>query len=1052
MKRVVLFVVLTLLVSPFLLGQNITVKGTVMDSNNQPIPGAFLVDLSDTKNSAIVTLDGTFEIKVPGTATLEVSCLGFETKNVPVGGRTHIDIIMDADHQVLDDVVVVAFGTQSKESFTGSATVVKSETLTQRQVSSPLSALNGQVAGLQMVEGNGPDSSPSLVIRGFGSINAGTSPLIVLDGLPYNGYWSDINPQDVESISVLKDAASNALYGARGANGVIMITTKSAKRGRASITFDSKFGVNMDGKIYYDYIDDPATYYELYYQMLYNYRHNSLGEKYSVARSNALATLSKSSADGGLGYMVYSVPQGQALIGEDGKLNPNATLGNKVIGSDGKEYLLLPDDWKKEGIRNGFRHEYNLNINGGNENFQFIASLGYLSNKGLSYGSEYERITARAKADYQAREWLKIGANMTYTRNVSDALENAFSAAYSMAPIFPLYVRDGEGNILTDSHGKVYDYGDGVYNGIIRPIYKNDNPLQSDVLDINRNDSNAFGLQGYADVRFLRDFVLTVNASIYDTENRWSGSANPYYGYYANTGGYLSTYHYRTFDINLQQLLKYRHTFADKHGVDILLGHEYNKNRGTVLGGSKDQIFAYESITELDGALVKSGIEGSTSMYNTEGFIFRGQYDYDSKYFASASYRLDGSSSFHPDHCWGSFWSVGGAWIISKEPWFKVPQFDMLKLKASYGVQGNDGIPDFYYARQYNITTVNSEAATTFKSQGNENITWESNGNFNTGIEIEMFKGRLTAGLDYYYRKTTDMLLWKSVPLGMGYSGYYDNVGDMVNQGVELSVSGSIIRTKNINWTANFNMSHNDNKVTYLPDEKKSTELEGHGGYLNGNRFVGEGLPLYTWYIKKYAGVNDQGRALWYYEKDGETLTSTNWDNGKYYLCGDPHPDLYGGFGTSITAYGFDFAINFLYSVGGLVYDNGYSTLMGIPYDGYTGDNIHKDMLKAWSEENPDSDIPRAQFNDMNANSTSDRFLIDGSCLTLKNINVGYTFPSPWMDKIKISSMRLYMACDNIWYWSRRKGLDPRTSLTGSTSGSGYSPMRTISGGLTVKF
>lgn len=1027
--------------------QIITVKGTVTDESGLPVIRAVIQEVG-SKAVSLTDNDGRYSIEVMPESTLRVSCLGFVTQDVKVASRNALDIVMQTDNQTLDDVIVVAFGTATKESFTGSATVVSSDKIAERQVSSPISALNGQVAGLQMVEGNGPESDPTIIIRGFGSINAGTSPLIVVDGLPYNGYWSDINPQDVESISVLKDAASNALYGSRGANGVIMITTKSAKRGRAAISFDAKFGVNMDGKNYYDYITDPKEYYELHYSMLMNYYRNALGQKYSTAKQSAEAAIGKSASDGGLGYMIYEVPAGQNLFGDDGKMNPNATP-RTVLGNDGERYLLLPDDWKKEGMRNGFRHEYTLNIDGGNEVFQFIGSLGFLQSEGLAYGSDYRRITARAKADYQARPWLKVGVNMNYTNNVSNNLGSAISTVYGVAPIYPLYVRDAQGNIMTDSHGKVYDYGDGLKTGLIRPVYINDNPLQGDLLDLSKNDSNAFGLQGYIDIDFFRDLTLTVNASIYDTENRFESGVNPFYGYFANTGGYVSTYHYRTYDINTQQLLKYKHSFRGGHNMDILLGHEYNYNVGTVAGGSKTNIFAYEVNTELDGTLIKESISGSKSIYNTEGFMLRGQYDYNGKYFASASYRLDGSSAFHPDHCWGNFWSVGAAWIINKEKWFNTGIFDMFKVKASYGVQGNDGIPSYRYTRLYNIGTVNSEAATSFKSQGNEDITWESNGNFNTGVEIEMFTGRLSAEVNYYYRITSDMLLWKTIPLGMGYGGYYDNVGDMTNQGVELNLSGSLVRTQNVDWSVNLNLSHNVNKVTYLPDENKSSEIEGHGGYLSGYRYVGEGLPLYTWYIKKYAGVSEEGLPMWY-KKDG--TTSTNYDNGAYVLCGDPHPVVYGGFGTSLNAYGFDLSVNFLYSVGGKVMDNGYRSLMGSPYAGVTGSNYHRDLLNAWSSGNRDSIIPRAQYNDQNINAVSDRFLIDGSCLTLKNISLGYTFPSKWMEKIKVTSLRLYASCDNVFYWSRRQGLDPRTSLTGDTSSTSYSPMRTISGGISFKF
>lgn len=1047
-KSLILLVFLCLAGEAF--AQKLTVRGKVADDSGLPIIQAVVQEVGG-KAVGMTDSNGNYSIDVAPDATLRFSCLGFVTREVPVQSRSVLDLVLELDNQTLDDVIVVAFGTATKESFTGSATVVGSDKIAERQVSSPLTALNGQVAGLQMVEGNGPESDPSILIRGFGSINAGTSPLIVLDGLPYNGYWSDINPQDVESISVLKDAASNALYGSRGANGVIMITTKSAKRGRANISFDAKFGVNMDGKIYYDYITDPAEYYGLHYTMLLNYYRNTLGQKYSTAKDNAISALGMSAKDGGLGYVIYEAPLGQTLIGDDGKLNPNATPAT-ITGADGLQHLLLPDDWKDAGMRNGFRQEYNLNISGGNETFQFIGSLGFLQNQGLSYGSDYRRITARGKADYQARPWLKVGVNMNYTNNVSNNLYSAFGAVYSVAPIYPLFVRDAQGNIMTDSHGKVYDYGDGVITGIVRPVYMSDNPIQDDLLDHSRNDSNAFGLQGYADIRFFKDLTLTVNVSIYDTENRYESAVSPFYGYYANTGGFSSTYHYRTFDMNTQQLLKYKHSFRGGHNLDLLLGHEYNLNNSTVLSGSKTDIFAYEVNKELDGALVKADISGNKSSYNTEGFMLRAQYDYAGRYFASASYRLDGSSNFHPDHCWGSFWSVGAAWIMNKEKWFNAGVFDMFKLKASYGVQGNDDIPSYRYTRLYNIGTVNSEAATSFASQGNEDITWESNGNFNTGIELEMFKGRLSTELTYYYRLTSDMLLWKTTPLGMGYSGYYDNVGDMVNQGVEFSIAGSIIRTPNVEWTANFNLSHNRNNVTYLPDDNKSFVVEGHGGYLSGYRFIGENLPLYTWYMKKYAGVSDEGLSMWYYESNGETLTTTSWDRATNYLCGSPHPDVYGGFGTALSAYGFDLSLNFLYSVGGLTLDSGYMSMMGNPYAGFTGGNYHVDMLNAWSEDNRDSNIPRAQYNDQNVNATSDRFLIDGSSLSLKSVNLGYSFPSKLIEKIRLSGLRIYLSCDNVYYWSRRKGLDPRNSFTGESSGSSYSPMRTISAGINVKF
>ncbi|MGN1233392.1 MAG: TonB-dependent receptor plug domain-containing protein, partial [Candidatus Cryptobacteroides sp.] len=306
MKRIIP-VLCALLLGNLLYAQKITVKGTVTDDSGQPVIQVVVQEVNG-QAVGVTDIDGNYSISVPSGAVLKFSCLGYVTAEVPVQSRAVVNCVLAIDNQVLDDVIVVAFGTATKESFTGSATVVSSEKIAERQVSSPIAALNGQVAGLQMVEGNGPDSDPSIIIRGFGSINAGTSPLIILDGLPYNGYWSDINPQDVENISVLKDAASNALYGARGANGVIMITTKSAKRGRANISFDAKFGVNMDGGIYYDYIKDPGQYYEFHYSTLLNYYRTVIGDKYSIAKDKAIAAIPKTPSDGGLGYLIYDVP------------------------------------------------------------------------------------------------------------------------------------------------------------------------------------------------------------------------------------------------------------------------------------------------------------------------------------------------------------------------------------------------------------------------------------------------------------------------------------------------------------------------------------------------------------------------------------------------------------------------------------------------------------------------------------------------------------------------------------------------------------------------
>lgn len=1054
-RKIVLLLMVLFTLAQAATAQPTTVRGNVTsEEDGMPIIGA-MVKVKGTNLGAATDIDGNFQISgiTPEHKTLVVSYVGMQTKEVAI--KSTVSVALAEATNDLGEVMVVAFGKQKRESFTGSAGVVKSSKIAERQVNGVLNALNGQVAGVQMAESNNPSGNPTIRIRGISSINAGSSPLIIVDGLPYNGYYNDINPADVETISVLKDAASNSLYGARGANGVILITTKSAKRGKAVVAFDARIGLNQDAKVDYDRITEPGQYYEMQYRALYNYYTNVMGQSASEAFHKANQTLSENETAGGLVYIVYQVPQGQLLIGENGKLNPNAKLGN-IVNYNGRDYMLYPDNWKKAGIRDGLRQEYNASVNGGNDQFQLYASLGYYSTEGLTYGSDYERYTGRLKVDYQARPWLKIGSNVTYTHNESNSGSSAFSAAHNISPIYPLYIRDAEGNILYDDNGKMLDWGNGLQIGLVRPVLKNSNPLQADLLNTSYNSSNAFGISGYADIDFLKDFKLTLNINIYDTENRQKTSINPYYGYYVSMGGWIGVYHYRTYALNTQQLLNWNHTFG-KHTASMLLGHEWSRDNSTALTGTMTGILAYDTIQELAGAITDGGADSYTSLYNVEGFFARGQYDYDNKYFASFSFRRDGSSRFHPAHQWGNFWSLGGAWIISKEGWLDNTPVDMLKFKASLGQQGNDNLnSNFYWTNYYAFTTVNGEGAASFSTHGSSTISWETNTNFNTGFEFELFQKRLNGSIEYYQRKTTDMLLYFTAPPSIGYGGYYDNIGDLINKGIEIDLNATILRTKSIDWAVNLNFSHNKNEVTFLPDEKKTSNYDGYWGYASGYRYYAEGLPVNAWYMPQYTGVNENGESTWYRRTtvDGETVETVTNDinSATWRVCGDPNPDYFGGFGTTINAFGFDLSANFLYSIGGKVLDAGYQGLMSSPYTSSTGGSMHKDLLKAWTADNPNTDIPRFQYGDQDNTLTSSRFLTDGSVFTFKNVSLGYTFPSRLVKKLQLSTLRIYASCDNVAYWSKRKGLDPRMSLTGEPSAAGYSPIRAISGGISVKF
>ena len=1039
--------------------------GVVTDDSGDPVIGAQVV-VKGTQTGAVTDINGRFTLPstVKRGASITVSYVGMEAQQLKAS--SDMKVKLHSDDKELDEVIVVAYGEQKRSSFTGSAGVVGADKISQRQTNTVVDALEGQVAGVQMYKSGGdPTATPTILVRGISSINAGKDPLIVVDGAPYYGSWSDINPADVASMTVLKDAASNALYGARGANGVIMITTKSAKQGRTTISLDAKWGSVSRASKTYDMISDPGQYYELQYQSLYN-KYISDGKTSAVAHATANTNMLGSDAStGGLGYNVYNVPEGQYLIGDNGKLNPNATLG-RVVNYNGQQYLLTPDDWLKAAYRTALRQEYNLNINGGNETSQFYASLGYLDNPGISYGSEYKRYTARVKANFKANEWLKVGANMNYAHSdvdyssdgSSDSGNNIFYALTKIAPIYPLYIRDGKGNIMTDSNGQLMDYGDGTNAGCSRYVLNSQNQLKDDQLQTKNQVGNTFNMSGFADITptFVKGLKLTLNGTVNDYEYRYTYTVQPFYGTSANTypEGYVSKSHYRYYTLNFQQLLNYSRSFG-KHTMTLLLGHENYKQTSEDVYATRTQMFSYFGNQELSGAIKNQYGTSDQSKYNTEGYFFRGMYDYDNKYFAQLSYRRDGSSRFAPSHRWGNFYSFGGAWIISKESWMESTKswLNELKLKVSFGQQGNDAIGSSRYLDRYSIVNSNNNVALILASKGNENITWETNSNFNVGAEFQMLNSRLRGSIEYFYRKTTNMLSTIIKPMSQGTGSYYSNVGNMVNKGVELDIAGDVLKGKDFVWTINLNATHYRNKITKIYDDNKRAVLDGHNGYTSGNYFYGEGLPIYTWRLPKYAGVDSEGNSMWYVNKSDGTLgTTTNYDEVSYYACGDPTPDIYGGFGTSFTFKGFDLNVNFSYSLGGKVFDYGYQSLMHSPSAQTAGQNFHKDILNAWSSTNPTSDIPRLQFGDQYQNSTSDRFLISGSYLSLNSISLGYSLPHNIIGKWGFTKIRIYASADNVYLWSKRDGLDPRTSYAGSPDTENYSFTRTISGGITLSF
>lgn len=1085
MKKLFIMFVTVVMTCVSALAQTRTVSGTVVYADDdEPIPGATVMPVGGGSGGS-TDIDGKFSLNLPASCTaLRVSYVGMVTQIVNIDSD-HLFVRLSNAHTKLDEVMVVAYGTAKRSAYTGSAAVLDADKIEQSQVSNALNALTGKVAGVQLTNASGQpgQNTPAIRIRGISSINAGNAPLVVVDGAPYSGDINNISTQDIESMTVLKDAASNALYGARGANGVILITTKKGRtNGGAVVTVDMKWGVNTRATRDYNTINDPAAYYEQYYKALYN-----MALDYGDTPSDANAWANNclmperwnyqnpndpyfygNFYDYTLGYNVYSLPGNENLIGMDGRLNPNAVMGKVVDG-----YMLRADNWLDNAYKSSFRQEYSFSVANSTDKSNFYLSANYLDNNGITANSGYERFTGRLTADIQAKSWLKVGGNFSYTHYETKSMTddgqdnssgNVFAAATQIAPIYPLFIRDAAGNVMTDSYGNVrYDYGEGDNAGMERPVYPQANAIDESRLNTNKLEGNAMTGSAFVEIRFLRDFKFTSNNTVNIDESRGTSIVNPYYGMYKTSNGMITKSHARTLDYSLQQLLTWTRQF-DKHDVTVLFGHESYWNKEYLLSAAKHNMYD-PSNEELAGAVSDDAASTSyTTDYNNEGWLGRVQYNYDQKYFGSLSFRRDASSRFAPGHRWGSFWSMGAAWLISSEPWFEVDKIDQLKIKASYGEQGNDNIGNFRYTNVYKLINNNGVPVTVPDVMGNPDVTWEKNGNFNAGVEFSMFNSRLTGSVEGFYRRTSDMLFSFPLPASFGYSYYYANIGNMSNAGMEIDLSGDIISNKDLKWSANLNFTFYKNKITKLPDERKTTfahELGGRdaAGFASGNYFYGEGESLYTFNMPRYAGVDHEtGEPMWYQDVTdasgnvtGQTTTK-KYSDATYYLCGTALPSVYGGFGTAISYKGFDLAVDFTYQLGGQVYDSDYALAMGSPTYSSHGYVIHKDVYGAWTPENKDSNIPRWQFDDMYSNSTSDRFLTSASYLSLSNINFGYSLPSKVIRPLQLEKVRFYVSCDNVALWSSRRGLDPRQSLSGESSGSYYAPIRTISGGINVTF
>ena len=1061
-----------------------TVTGTVTSSEDGlPIVGANIL-VKGTSIGTVTDLDGNFTLtNLPSTAkTLTVSYIGMQTQELPI--KAKMNIVMNLDAKVLDEVMVVAFGTAKKSAFTGSAAVMDSKKISQHITTNVANALVGTVPGLQMRGTSGAPGAGagSMNIRGIASMYSSTDPLIIVDGAPYSASLSNIPQGDIESVTVLKDAASAALYGSRGAAGVILVTTKKGKSQEAQVTLDMKWGSNSRAIQDYENITDPAMYYETYYKQIYNYYTNTAGQTPAAANLSANQKMLND-----LGYNIYTVPEGQLLIGQNGKLNPYATLG-RTYQANGETYYLTNDNWRDQAYHNALRQEYNVSVTAGSDRSSFYASAGYLNEDGVIDYSGYERYTGRLKADYQAKEWLKVGMNVGYSHSKTTSNPNMSTEWGSTnlmyytsmcAPIYPIYVRvidpnTGQPVIRTDQYGhEQYDYGVAAsnYPGNNRAFLQTGNPFGSNRYNEVYSLGNQLNGNATVDITFAPWLKFNATSTVIWGQTNQSDYQNSYYGPKTGVNGQITKTSSTALRTNNVQTLTFVKDFND-HSVTVMAGHEYYRTETKYLAASKTGGFSPD-VPEINAFATMNDMSSYTTNYNIEGWFGNAQYNYKEKYYGSASFRRDASSYFPKEHRWGNFWSVGGAWIISKEAFMQSTEdwLDMLKVKASIGQQGNDNTQSYAFVDTYSLSkATETTMSPSLRLKGNPDLTWETTTNFNAGIEFSLWKGRLTGSVDVYNKKVTDQLFWLSIPESAGTRGYYGNIGDIRNQGIEVELTGAIVRTRDFDWSVSVNATRNKTKILSLPDSK----IVAKNGFFESPYWMAEGGELNNYMTYEYAGVDPEtGLALYYYDEDLSDLNPNNEQNtinipgekrsgttteighASRYTQGCILPKVYGGFSTTFRWKDIDVTATFDYQLGGKIYDSRYANMMSPSVDASdAGSNFHIDVLDAWSPTNPNSDIPRWQYGaeDQYAAAGSSRWLTNASYLNFQSFTVGYTLPKTFVKKFGVGNLRVYAAGENIGFLSARKGLDPRYSFSSTASTNVYSPVRNITGGVQVTF
>jgi len=1069
----------------FSFAQEKTITGVVTDKLG-PLPGANVV-IKGTTNGVQTDFDGKYSIKAKSGDVLEVSFTGYDKKTVTVGAANSYNVVL-SEGVILEEVVVVGYGTTTKERFTGTVATVKMENIESKTVSNVSQALRGEVAGVNVIQTTGqPGTSATIRIRGFGSVNGNRAPLYVVDGVPYSGEINAINQADIQNLSVLKDAAATSIYGSRGANGVVLITTKKGSKQKSYIDVEVRTSVNSFALPMYNVIESPEEYIELSWEAVKNKAALS-GDSNPVQFANN--NLFNSTTGISPYYNMWNVDGSQLINPATGKFNSGVT----------RRYT--PEKWSDYAFRTGYRQEANLQMGGGNENSTYSTSLGFLDDEGTGINSDFRRVTARFNVDHQIRPWMKVGGNMSYagsrsTQNGQTAdTGSIFLMANSSPRIYSIFLRDSDGNKIADPYfgGYQFDYGDNQYsdgtNNNARRFSTATNGIANATYDSNRSyNSNLFG-NIYMNFDLMKGlkFETRYGTQIENFED--NDRENPFYGPAAGEifGRLFKSVTSSTSE-NFLKLLRYNTSFGsnDDHSLEVFAAHESTKNTFKNFSAYKSRAILLDTY-DLDQYTTVIGKPSSYSQrFTLESYFGQLNYDYKDKYFLTGSVRRDGSSRFI-NNKWGTFWSVGTAWVVSKEEFMSnVKSLDFFKLKASYGVIGDQGTRVRYGWQIFNIDGSDAYSFSPSTEKANPDLTWETSKIAQVGFESTWFNNTLDVNVDYYVKNTDNLFFNQTLPGSSGFLSTFINDGQLRNSGLEFDVNAHLIKEKNpgdFKLSVGVNGEFLTNKLTEMPIDRITGEkkiFDDRGGSVFA---LSEGRSIFDFFTREWAGVDPaNGSALWnlYYDDvngngvfDGgdsaisnmvnylnanpnaavqKTTTTEYSDATQKYVGKSSIPTVRGAFRLNLGYKNFDLSTQFSYSIGGYAYDSNYAWLMH--NDQVGANNWHTDIRSRWQNPGDITNVPRLSDNyttDAQFDATSTRFLTKADYLSLNNLRLGYTFDASKLKGTGITMFNLYVSGDNLMLLSQRRGFNPGTSESGNSDIYRYNPISTYSLGFKVQF